>query len=169
MPIDPRCNTPEPIPAPAPLPYVSREALKRVKDPLPPPIACRYCNGQVRLVQNAVIYKGRSYGKWPYVYLCNGCWAYIGLHPDTDIPLGTLANRALRDARNRTKAIFQNYLSDAGMSRTTAYRWLADQMGIEVSSCHFGWFEQSDCDRVRAIVESAAPQTAMARAFAAAR
>jgi hypothetical protein len=55
------------------------------------------------------------------------------------------------------------------MSRAAGYRWLADRLQIEVNSCHFGWFEQPDCDRVVAIVESATPQTAMARAFALAK
>ncbi|OFS73859.1 hypothetical protein HMPREF3173_10260 [Pseudomonas sp. HMSC08G10] len=166
MPIDPRANAPERIAAPAPLPHVSRRALKRVKNPLPAPCECRYCGDQVDLVCNSEIYNGRSYGDWPYAYLCSGCYAYVGLHPDTDIPLGTLADSALRAVRNRCKAVFHKHITDTGMGRTQAYRWLAEQMKIDVGACHFGWFEQADCERAEAIVKLSAPQTAMAMAFA---
>lgn len=169
MPIDPRANASERIAAPDPLPHVSRRALKRVKNPLPAPIACRYCGDDVDLVRNSEIYNGRSYGDWPFAYLCRGCKAYVGLHPDTDIPLGTLANDSLRAARNRSKAVFHKHITDTGMGRTQAYRWLAEQMQIGVGVCHFGWFEKADCERAEAIVSSATPETAMARAFAQAR
>lgn len=169
MAIDPRAFSPDPIAAPAPLPFVSRKALKRVDNPLPAPTVCRYCSGQVSLVSNSVIYKGRSYGNWPYAYLCSGCWAFVGLHPETDIPLGTLANNALRSSRNRSKAAFHDYMSKTGMSRAQAYRWLAEQMHVELGECHFGWFEQAQCELAESIVKSAKPVTAMSMAFAKAR
>jgi len=169
MPIDPRASSPVPLAAPAPLPFVSRRALRRVNNPLPAPTTCRYCSGQVDLVCNSVLYKGRSYGDWPYAYLCNDCWAFVGLHPETDIPLGTLANNALRASRNRSKAAFHKYLDETGMKRTQAYRWLAEQMKIDTGECHFGWFEQDQCERAEVILQSAMPKTAMAMAFAKAR
>lgn len=162
MPIDPRAHASERLTAPAPLSHVSRRALKRVKNPVPAPTSCRYCTGPVHLVCNSEIYNGRSYGDWPYIYLCYGCRAYVGLHPDTDVPLGTLANEALRTARNRSKAIFHKYLSDNGIGRSQAYRWLAEQMQIDVGFCHFGWFETFDCARAEAIVKSALSQASAA-------
>lgn len=169
MSIDPRADAPERIAAPAPLPHVSRRALKRVKNPLPAPTDCRYCNGAVRLVRNSEIYNGRSYGDWPFAYLCTGCRAYVGLHPDTDVPLGTLADDRLRAARNRSKALFHGYMKSAAMGGAAAYRWLAEQMNIAVGVCHFGWFEAEACAQVETVIRSAVPQTAMAQAFARAR
>ncbi|AKF46331.1 zinc-finger-containing protein [Pseudomonas fragariae (ex Marin et al. 2024)] len=169
MQIDPRANAPERIAAPAPLPHVSRRALKRVKNPIPAPADCRYCGDDVCLVRNSEIYNGRSYGDWPFAYLCQGCRAYVGLHPDTDIPLGTLADDALRAARNHSKSKFHDYVKTVGLGRTAAYKWLADQMGINVGVCHFGWFEADACAKVVKIIASAEPRTAMAQAFAKAR
>lgn len=166
MSLDPRANTPERIAAPAPLPHISRRALKRVKNPIPAPTDCRYCGDEVHLVCNSEIYNGRSYGDWPYAYLCQGCRAYVGLHPDTDIPLGTLADDKLRAMRNRTKAVFHDYMKKSGMSRTGAYQWLAGQMNIDVSVCHFGWFDHAECLAAEKVVEQSSPQTAMAQAFA---
>lgn len=127
------------------LPHISRRALKRVKSPLPVPTNCPYCNGEVSLVNNSEIYGGREFGEWPYAYLCKACDAYVGLHPHTDIPLGTIANRTLRTARNNHKTSFLELQKTKGWSRTEAYAWLADQLGIAVGECHFGWFDQGQC------------------------
>lgn len=143
--IDPRADSAERIEPTAPLPHISRRALKRVTNPLPAPTTCRYCDGDVRLVSNSEIYRGRSYGEWPYAYLCDHCRAYVGLHPQTDVPLGTLADDALRKARNTSKSEFHELKEKRGYSRNEAYAWLAKEMGIPVDNCHFGWFELQDC------------------------
>lgn len=169
MALDPRATSAERIVAPAPLPHVSRRALKRVKNPLPTPTACRYCAGHVELVNNAEIY-GRCYGDWPYAYLCRDCKSYVGLHPDTDIPLGTLATAALRKDRNLSKDMFHQFKAKRGFTRSLAYEWLAAQMGIPIGECHFGWFDQDECGTaLRVCVDAMAASTTMASAFFAAR
>lgn len=170
MPIDPRANAPERIAAPAPLPHVSRRALKRVKNPLPIPTICRYCGGCVELVSNSEIYNGREYGDWPYAYLCTDCKAYVGLHPDTDIPLGTLAALQLRKDRNTAKDAFHRVKKQRGFSRSLAYQWLAGKMGIEIDVCHFGWFDQDECAKALALCsQDLEGSTGMAQAFKKAR
>jgi len=147
--VDPRAHHPEKLVPPAPLPYVSRKALRRVKNPLPVPTKCRYCGGKVELVNHREIYDGREFGGWPYAYWCRPCDAYVGLHPDTDIPLGTLANAELREARRLEKHWFERLwrrgAGDWKEQRTAAYGWLAAQMGIEVGQCHFAWFDLEQC------------------------
>lgn len=143
---DPRANSPEKIVPPAPLPVVSRHALRRVKDWMPPPTCCPYCNGPVRLVNNSEIYRGREYGDWPYAYWCQPCDAMVGLHPATDLPLGTMADKELRDARKEAKSLWQRVSSIEGMSRNQAYEWLAKKMGIPKQECHFGHFDLERCE-----------------------
>lgn len=142
--VDPRAASQEKIVPPAPLPYVSRRALARVKNPIPAPTCCPYCSGPVELVNNSAIYR-REYGDWPYAYLCRPCDAYVGLHPDTDIPLGTLANADLRKARKDSKTLFHAWMDANGLSRKAAYQWLAEHLGISVGECHFGWFDVERC------------------------
>lgn len=122
----------------------SRSATARVKNPLPPIEECRYCGGKVAVLENKIIY-GRNYGEYPWMYICLGCNAYVGLHPFTNIPLGTLANAQLRKFRNECKDAFNQIWRDKHMTRSEAYAWLADQMGIDVGVCHFGWFEREEC------------------------
>jgi hypothetical protein len=130
----------------------SRKATARVTNPLPVPTACPNCNGPVRLVENRVIY-GRNYGEWPWAYDCRPCDAYVGLHPFTAIPLGTLATAPVREARKRAKAAFNPLWERGAMTRTQAYAWLAEQLGIaDVDACHIGWFDVAQCEAVEAAV-----------------
>lgn len=134
------------LPAPEPLPYISASAVGRVKDRADTPTTCPYCAGTVELVSNAEIYHGREYGDWPYAYLCRGCGAYVGLHPNTDIPLGTLADKPMREARKAAKEPFHQLVRTRfGGDRSAAYLWLAERMSIPASRCHFGMFTVQQC------------------------
>ena len=128
-------------------PLTSPLAVSRVKDPLPKPETCPCCGGQVELVPNEQIY-GRPYGDWPYAYACVDCDAYVGVHPETLIPLGTLADSTLRNQRRLAKAAFEPIWRQKGshrMPRSQAYIWLALRMGIPTSECHFAWFDAERC------------------------
>lgn len=126
----------------------SRRATARVKDALPAPTICPHCGGEVKLVSNAAIY-GREFGEWPWAFLCGGCRAYVGLHPFTGIPLGTLATAPMREARQRAKAAFNPLWQSGRMSRTDAYAWLAKEMGIPAAECHIGMFDVAQCELVQ--------------------
>ncbi|PRC92627.1 hypothetical protein S2091_2682 [Solimicrobium silvestre] len=131
----------------------SRKATARVRNPLPIPTICPHCKSAVELVNNSEIY-GREYGEWPWAYRCEGddCDSYVGLHPFTNIPLGTLANEDVRDARKKAKNIFNPIWQSRGMTRSAAYAWLAEALGIQdVNECHIGWFDVETCERVFAL------------------
>jgi len=145
MTIDPRAFSKEKLKPTHPLPMVSRKALKRVKDQLPQPADCRYCGSPVRIATHQEVYIGRSFGNWPYMYLCDGCGAYVGIHEGTDLPLGTLANEELRMSRKTNKRIFIVVIAGEVMKRAEGYKWLAGEMNIPVSECHWGWFDLDRC------------------------
>lgn len=129
----------------------SRKATARVKNPLPPITECPHCGSKVNIEPNSTVYRGRSYGEWPWVYVCEDdeCDSYVGLHPYTSIPLGTLANKQIREARKRSKAVFNQYMNEKGIGRSQAYSNLAQCMGIDVNDCHFGWFDVQQCDEAQ--------------------
>ena len=140
MSIDERAYSDQKLAAPEPLPHVSRSALKRVKDALPAPTKCHYCDGDVCLVGNHEVY-GRNYGDWPYIYLCQDCSAYVGLHPNTDLPLGTLADKKTREARKDGKGKFITLMRKRNMKRDNAYKWLAKRLRISQDKCHWAMFD----------------------------
>lgn len=139
----------------------SRKAIARVKNPLPAPTICPYCDASVKLVCNDKIYR-RQYGEWPWAYMCDNsdCGAYVGLHPFTAIPLGTLADANLRNWRKRAKDAFNPLWQDGPekkFGRSQAYEWLAGALDIlDKDSCHIGWFDAATCARVIYVCKSSA-------------
>lgn len=114
---------------------------------LKPPTCCNVCGMDgVQLINNSAIY-GRSYGDWPWAYKCPHCHSYVGMHPGTNIPLGTLADKPTRDARTRIKPLFNKLWKEDGMTRSQAYQWLSDQLGIPAAACHFGLFSKEMCGK----------------------
>lgn len=130
--------------------------MARVENPLPPPIFCHHCGSRVEIKHHEEVY-GKVCSEWPWVYRCADempgveCDAMVGMHPFTNIPLGTLATKPLREARQRAKALFEPLWineHDRIQSRARAYGWLAEQLGIPQEECHFGWFDLAQCARV---------------------
>ena len=98
------------------------------------PTICRYCGSPVVFTSNAEIY-GREYGDGK-CYLCRNCKAFVGVHPGTDTPLGTLANAELREWRKPLRIT----------TRYKAYGWLAEQLHISREYTHIGMFEKEECE-----------------------
>lgn len=123
-------------------------AVRRVRHAVQPPHQCPHCSSQVKLVNNSTIY-GRPFGDWPWTYACTSekCGSYVGTHPGTDIPLGTLATPVMRAARKRAKNVFNSLWESGQLSRSKAYAKLAEALRIPVESCHFGWFDAAQCHR----------------------
>lgn len=129
--------------------HPSRTAMLRVKDPLPVPEVCNVCSEPaVRLGTHIELY-GKEYGEWPYVYLCECCGSYVGIHLFTNIPLGTLADAKTRSYRKTCKESFERLRKMGDADRNKAYAWLAYSMNIPVSQCHFGMFTVAQCEQAR--------------------
>ena len=64
-----------------------------------PPTSCDCCGSKtIELRSHDILYNGREYGDWPYIYYCDCCGASVGLHPFSVYPLGTMADAATRSA-----------------------------------------------------------------------
>jgi ssDNA-binding Zn-finger/Zn-ribbon topoisomerase 1 len=106
---------------------------------------CPYCDGLTQLRDNIIIYKTKSYGM---AYVCENypdCDAYVGCHPGSSKPLGTLADAELRRWRNKTHAeldpLWKGPLRK--MSRNKAYELGAKLLNVK--EFHVGWCELEDC------------------------
>lgn len=122
-------------------------AIARVKNPLPAPETCHYCGGKVHIVGNEVVY-GKKYGNYPWMFLCTSCKSYVGIHPQTAIPLGTLANKETRQSRSLAKDSFNLIKDHLNIDRSAAYQWLSEQMNLPVDETHIGWFDIDQCNKV---------------------
>lgn len=118
---------------------------------------CTACGERAIYTTNAAVY-GRNYGAWPRIWLCPACGCYVGTHKGTSKPLGTFADAATRKARKAAHAAFDPLWRNGSMSRTDAYAWLAEQMGIDVDKCHIGMFTEAQCNSAIEIVRNREPQ-----------
>lgn len=78
-------------------------------------------------------------------WVCDPCGARVGCHPGTETPLGELAKEDLRILRAKAHKIMDRFRDLTGLSRTKAYRFLQDSMGLDSWHCHIGRFNEDQC------------------------
>ncbi len=128
---------------------------------------CPYCSSNATLQDNKRIY-GKSLGR---SYICDkypACDSYVGVHRSTGVPVGTIANKELRVWRMLAHKAFdklwvshskrkkgknkngKRWKPDTKQStdRSSAYKWLASKMRLDISDCHIGMFTVEQCGRV---------------------
>lgn len=120
------------------------------------PLTCPYCStkrkpAMARLVKGVKLYPERrdlhTHNFWECEYECG---AYVGCHLDGKggrKPLGRLADARLRSAKSRAHRAFDPLWQKELMTRTQAYAWLANKMGIPAEECHIGMFDIRQCDQ----------------------
>lgn len=115
-------------------------------------VQCDYCGCVAEFVDSAEVYHGRSYGM---IYLCRKCNAYVGVHKDTDEPLGKLANAELRKwkmaAHDSFDLLWRNECAPFYRKRKEAYKWLSEQLGLPKDQTHIGMFDIDKCKQVIAV------------------
>lgn len=112
-------------------------------------IRCPYCGGTAILRDASFVYGEKSYGG--KVYVCSNyprCDAYVGVHPGTRIPKGTLADQELRKKRMLAHQIFDQIWLRGILSRPDAYHWMADKFCLSDEQAHIGMFGNYMCDQV---------------------
>jgi len=112
---------------------------------------CPYCNSFSVAKTGKDIYPTRTDLHYKHFYACpNECDAYVGCHPESNRPLGRLANKGLRLAKSAAHRAFDPFWkgSSATMNRKTAYAKLASALNIKVTDCHIGNFDEAMCNSV---------------------
>lgn len=122
-------------------------------------IDCPYCGEAAHFMPSSrPIYNGSEYGP---VWRCDACDAHVGCHRGSNRPLGRLANKALREAKQAAHAAFDPVWQQFGVRRRDAYKLLADRLGIEFKRCHIGQMDLPMCQRV--VKEAAAIKLTLAQ------
>jgi hypothetical protein len=114
---------------------------------------CPYCGSGVKLQNSTTIYS-KDYGN---IYVCGNypnCDAYVGTHKGTNKPLGRLANKKLRELKKKAHLYFDSIWKYRKLktkdknSRKLAYKWLSEQLGIDVNDTHIGYFDEETTQKV---------------------
>jgi hypothetical protein len=109
---------------------------------------CQYCSHESKKVTGKEIYPKRPDLHKKIFYQCKPCYAYVGCHPNTDKPLGVLANSELRQWKQKAHAAFDPIWKTEGVPRSKAYSWLSDEMKLHPNDTHIGMFSVEQCKKV---------------------
>lgn len=109
---------------------------------------CPYCEATSAFVGGDTIYPHRPDLHSKVFFHCEPCDAYVGCHPNTEKPLGRLANAELRRAKMDAHKAFDHTWKNGSLSRPQAYAWLAKKLDIPGDDCHIGMFNVKMCKRV---------------------
>ncbi len=110
-------------------------------------VICPYCKKEAPWVENKEKY-GKNYGKSYMCYYCKECDAYVGCHNNTRNPLGTMANKELREWRMKCHALIDPLWKYGKMTRSQMYRMLRKKFRTEV---HVGESDLEMCIEIVAM------------------
>lgn len=112
------------------------------------PTVCNICGGKVIYTKNSIVY-GRELGSG-YCYYCEQCGAYVGTHkPRPKEALGILADKEMRELKIKAHSLFDKLQG----TKTHKYKWLAKQMNIMESQCHFGYMDKEQLLKAIKVLE----------------
>lgn len=136
---------------------------------------CPYCNIVSVMTTGAKVYPHLRHLADKPIWECPNCDARVGCHPNTEKPLGELANGELRRARqilhNRMldplwkrapeMACYAGYTDKKkilGAARGRTYAYLAHRMGVDRKKCHTGMFTLEQCRQAYRILKDVTPE-----------
>lgn len=110
---------------------------------------CPYCGKKAEWCENSRIY-GKRFGKSYMCYYCESCNAYVGCHQNSMKPLGTMANKELREWRIKTHAVIDPLWKNKNKSRREIYEFLNYSLGYDV---HVGAANIEECKEIIKIIQ----------------
>jgi hypothetical protein len=111
-------------------------------------VRCPYCGELAARVTGREIYPHLEKLYRKRYWVCYTCDAYVGCHPN-GTPLGCLANANLRRVRRATHSMFDSLWQQGKLTRDQAYAWLSKSLGLPISECHIGMFDEKTCQKVQ--------------------
>jgi len=117
-------------------------------------ILCPYCGNVAQFVTGAQVYPHRKDLSELRFYWCEPCDAFVGSHLASARPLGTLANKELRDYRKAVHMMFDPLWRGKEMSRTQAYKTLRAGLRMTPRECHIAMFGIDECRRAVAFLKT---------------
>lgn len=111
-------------------------------------VLCDYCQQEAKQVGGKEVYPHRPDLYDKQFFICWPCGARVGCHPDTNVPLGRLANAELRKMKSLAHQCFDPLWKERGIPRGKAYGLLAKSMNMSRKDCHIGLFDETLCKQV---------------------
>ena len=110
---------------------------------------CPYCGSHTIYRSADGIYRENS--RHEMLYVCKNypaCDAYVRVQRGTTIPLGTVANRELRELRAKAHRQFDKLYKCGYMTKHDAYQWLGELLGVPAKNAHIAQLGVLSCNLV---------------------
>ena len=111
---------------------------------------CPKCDKPSRLTRGREVYPHRADLRQKPFWLCDGCGAFCGCHPNTTAPLGLPADAETRNLRQRVHALLDprwRLATNRSEARSHAYAEMGTALGLSSRNCHVGRFDANLCRR----------------------
>ena len=122
---------------------------KKKKGFQPNRMRCPYC-GAPAIYRSADGIHRENHGN-TMLYVCANypkCDAYVRVHEGTKIPVGTMANKELRNLRRTAHLYFDQLYMTGLMTKDAAYQWLSNLLCTPPSEAHIGHLGEYYCREV---------------------
>ncbi|GAB1376843.1 hypothetical protein MASR1M48_16950 [Lactococcus petauri] len=108
-------------------------------------LECPDCGSMMRL----------RHGQYGVFYSCVEYPNCRGIHSahKTGDPMGKPADKETRIARMEAHRKFDSIWKYSKMSRTEAYEWMQEQMGMTKDEAHIGNFDKDQCEKLIVLVK----------------
>lgn len=80
------------------------------------------------------------------------CRGTHGAHQEDGRPLGIPADKETKAARIKAHEAFDELWKGRQMTRTAAYQWMGEAMGLEPANRHIGRFTKEQCAQLVALL-----------------
>ena len=110
---------------------------------------CPYCGSHTILRSADGIYRENAHNDM--LYVCKNypvCDSYVRVQRGTKIPLGTVANRELRELRAEAHRQFDKLYKHGYMSKHDAYQWLGGILSVPAKQAHIAQLSLLSCNLV---------------------
>lgn len=118
--------------------------IKRLK------IHCPYCGSLVTKRAASYVY-GKNAKPNTFLYVCDrypACDSYVAAHTKSGLPMGTPANKTLRNKRIAAHKALDRIWKNGYMTKEQVYIWLQAKLDMPANAMHIGELDEYYCNRI---------------------
>lgn len=108
-------------------------------------IFCPYCNNPADFSSSLEFY-GKDYGT--NVHFCRACDAHINTVRRTNIPNGTMANKALRYLRSDVHFVFDNLIKNEGVDPYLLTKKICQHIHLTPDEFRISYLDDFQCEKI---------------------
>ena len=118
--------------------------IKRIK------IHCPYCGSLVTKRAASYVYEKNAKPD-TFLYVCDrypACDSYVAAHTKSGLPMGTPANKTLRNKRIAAHKALDRIWENGYMTKEQVYIWLQAKLDMPANVMHIGKLNEYYCNRI---------------------